>query len=430
MICFLLLEYAFIISDFSVQNVFFNSSTIIPLIYKISAAWSSHEGSMLLWLSMLSLIGILFILNLSRILDKENTKTKASLDASNSLISNIITSAAFVQVLFCSFIVYSSNPFTLFTSTVSQGLGLNPMLQDTALAIHPPMLYLGYTSLYGCFLTIICILLNCSIPQTKSSTDRQKEAPTGKLQYALFKLCRLFASIALTALTAAIGLGGWWAYRELGWGGYWFFDPVENISLLPWICAIIMHHSLIVVLKTQQLQKAASFFGLSSFIITLYGFFFVRSGIISSVHSFAFSPERGVYIISICLVITSLSLLLYFIKSRYLALSQNSPSKGETQGEGQGETQRDAQDLGKLSDKSYQETISKINTWDLISLGNILWSISLLVLLIAIIYPIYYSMVWDIDIAIDPSYFYSVFLPIFIPVFFLAGAGYRPTPHL
>lgn len=436
-ISFLLLEYAFITSDFSLQNVFFNSSSIIPLVYKISSAWSSHEGSMLLWLSMLSFMGILFIVKLSKIpkilkVESEilnnddnpleskiddnsspNTNPKASnvnsVSDDHSALSNMVTCAAFVQVLFCSFVVYSSNPFTLFTTKVTQGLGLNPMLQDTALAIHPPMLYLGYTSLYGCFLAIICILICASYKDSELFNIY-----ISKLQNALFKLCRFFASIALTALTAGIGLGSWWAYRELGWSGYWFFDPVENISLLPWICAIIMHHSLIAVLKNQQLKKMASFFGLASFLITLYGFFFVRSGIISSVHSFAFSPERGAYIIAICLIITLLSLLLYFIKFRFLDIKfldsdQDIPTN---------------QNKPVNQDKCSKQSISnKMSSTYLISLGNILWSFALLVLLAAITYPIYYSIIWDIDIAIDPSYFHSVFLPLFIPILFLSGSA-------
>lgn len=360
-LAFLALEYAFIISDFTLKTVFFHSSTDLPLIYKIASGWASHESSMLLWLSMLSIVSI--------------TLANA-LKYYPQLKGIMITMASFVQLLFCTFILKTSDPFEILNVQTVQGMGMNPMLQDMAVAIHPPILYTGFVSLFGVFICSLLIL----------------QRPT--LYNELFLICRKYTLFALAMLTAGIGLGSWWAYRELGWGGFWYFDPVENISLLPWISSIILHHYLIFTIKNGQFIRSSIFFGIFAFLTTLYGFFFIRSGIVSSVHSFAFSPEKGLYIITICLLLTVLSYLLFVIRI------------------GQ---------LPRLSDNQNQSDSYNDRQSQIVQYGNWFWIISLFVLLVAIIYPIYYTTLFDLEIAIDPAYYHKVFVPVFIPILLLAG---------
>ena len=249
-ICFLLLVFAFISSDFSVKNVFLNSSTIKPLIYKVAGSWASHEGSILLYTTMLSFISSVYVK-----ITKYETNTK------NLQIAIL----AFVQTLFLFFIYFTSNPFDNFKFVPDQGLGLNPVLQDKALSIHPPLLDMGYVTYVTIYVNAILLLLKLK--------DRK----------VIIKKSLHISSLALLLLTAGIGLGSWWAYRELGWGGYWFFDPVENISLMPWLAGIALHHFLIITDKSGKFFHWSVLTSFLSFLLTLYGLFFVRSGIISSV---------------------------------------------------------------------------------------------------------------------------------------------------
>ncbi|NRB10460.1 MAG: heme lyase CcmF/NrfE family subunit [Rickettsiaceae bacterium] len=358
-ISFILLVVAFIISDLSIKNVFFNSSLEKPLIYRISASWASHEGSMLLWLSFISIMGMIFI--------HITTTTKGVKDLAIILLS-------FIQLLFTCFLYFTSNPFDSFNFTPNDGLGLNPLLQDVALAIHPPILYLGISSLLIPFITACLILIHPA------------------KQNILLQKTQIFTNFSLMTLSTGIGLGAWWAYRELGWGGYWFFDPVENISLMPWLCAIALHHFLLITVKKQKYLQSVIILSALAFLLTLYGMFFVRSGIVSSVHSFAFSKEKGVFIFSICLILTILFMLLFLFKR------------------------------SRLSSPSTKSTIKE----KFICYGNIIWLISLVTILISIIYPIYYDYRYDEVIAIDPDYFTKVFLPLNIPLLLLAAI----TPYL
>jgi cytochrome c-type biogenesis protein CcmF len=352
------LIYAFIISDFSLRNVFFNSSVLLPTIYKISASWASHEGSMLLWYALLSIASFAYIY-----------MAKFSIGAKE--FGAMILS--FIQLLFCSFIIFTSNPFDPLSFVPSEGLGLNPMLQDMALSIHPPLLYMGLVS----YVTLFAggILLLCRPLEKKE----------------ILQINKTFSSFALMALTSGIGLGAWWAYRELGWGGYWFFDPVENISLLPWLSAITLHHFMLLSMRNDQYLSCTIFLSLLCFLLTIYGTFIVRSGIISSVHAFAFSPERGLYIFYICAVLTVLSMGLFFWKQSSVPVMP-----------------------AKYNSQSYS-----------ILFGNILWLVALFSLIISLIYPIYCSFVDGADIVIDPEYFKKVYLPIHIPILILAAIAPR-----
>ncbi len=356
---FLLLILAFITSDFSVKNVFLNSSTIKPLIYKIAGSWASHEGSMLLYVSMLSFISSLY----TKVVNYQGNTRNVQ-----------ITILAFIQILFLFFIYYTSNPFDNFKFAPEQGLGLNPVLQDKALSIHPPLLYMGYVSYVTLYVNAILLLL---IPKERTT---------------LIKDSLRLSGFALIMLTAGIGLGAWWAYRELGWGGYWFFDPVENISLMPWIAGISLHHFLLVTNKSRKFFYWSVITSFVAFLLTLYGLFFVRSGIITSVHSFAFSRERGFYLFVICSILTFLAFAAFIgrKKENYTGSKDNVAS------------------VLTIRDKAIMG-------------GNILWIIALLSLFIAVIYPIYQSFFYENNVAIDPEYFHQVFIPIFIPLMLIAA---------
>ena len=356
---FLLLILAFITSDFSVKNVFLNSSTIKPLIYKIAGSWASHEGSMLLYVSMLSFISSLY----TKVVNYQGNTRNVQ-----------ITILAFIQILFLFFIYYTSNPFDNFKFAPEQGLGLNPVLQDKALSIHPPLLYMGYVSYVTLYVNAILLLL---IPKERTT---------------LIKDSLRLSGFALIMLTAGIGLGAWWAYRELGWGGYWFFDPVENISLMPWIAGISLHHFLLVTNKSRKFFYWSVITSFVAFLLTLYGLFFVRSGIITSVHSFAFSRERGFYLFVICSILTFLAFAAFIVRKK----ENHTGSKDNVAS------------VLTIRDKAIMG-------------GNILWITALLSLFIAVIYPIYQSFFYENNVAIDPEYFHQIFIPIFIPLMLIAA---------
>jgi cytochrome c-type biogenesis protein CcmF len=202
----------------------------------------------------------------------------------------------------------------------------------------------------------------------------------------LLLISKRASNFAMATLSIGIGLGSWWAYRELGWGGFWFFDPVENISLLPWLCGIALHHFLILSIKEEKYVRLTVLLSIFTFLLTLYGMFFVRSGIISSVHSFAFSPERGLYIFLICLIISALSFILFICKQNALITKSLTTIKHR-----------------------------------IMLLGNILWLLSLIILLIGIIYPIYYSYFYKIEVAIDTEYYHIIFIPLIIPILLFAS---------
>lgn len=355
-----LLIYAFSICDFKIKNVFFNSSTLMPTIYKVSACWTSHEGSTLLWYSLLSIASFIYIYI---------AQFSINLRKPGVIILSL------VQILFCTFIIFTSNPFDIMSFTPQEGLGLNPMLQDIALSIHPPLLYIGFVSYIGPFTGGILLLY-----------QNQKQRSWSNIKQVL-QITKIFLNFGLTTLTIGIGLGSWWAYRELGWGGYWFFDPVENISLIPWISALTLHHFLITSIKQKKYIYWTIFLSLLCFMLTLYGTFIVRSGMISSVHAFAFSPQRGLYLFAICIILTVISFGSFFLKQSSITL----PSQ-------------------------------KYNTKDhAILFSNILWMTTQIILIIALIYPIYYSCIYGVDLVIDPDYFKTVYIPLHIPILFFAA---------
>ena len=350
---FFSLMYAYVVSDFSNFNVFQNSHSNKPLIYKISGTWGNHEGSMLLWLCILSIYGFLF--SLSKNIDLEYKK-----------LTLIIQS--FLHILFGLFIIFTSNPFLINSVIVNEGLGLNPILQDPGLAIHPPMLYLGYVGYSIVFSLSIASLL------VKNKNNEW------------LNITKKWSLISWTFLTGGIALGSYWAYYELGWGGWWFWDPVENISLMPWIAGLALVHSLLMAKGEQVLKKWIIFLSILCFSLSIFGTFLVRSGILTSVHSFAADASRGIFILLIFFIITGFGLLVFLVR-----------------------TPEESEPINLLF----------INKVSALVINNILMIIATLTILLGTIYPIIIEVLTNDRISVGGPYFNSTVIPIMIPGFLL-----------
>ncbi len=352
-ISFFSLMSAYIISDFSNYNVFQNSHSDKPLIYKISGTWGNHEGSMLLWLSILSIYSFFFSLT-------ENVDLKFK------QTTLLIQSA--LHILFGLFITFTSNPFLVNSVIVNEGLGLNPILQDPGLAIHPPVLYAGYVGY-----SIVFSLAIAGLLQNNDSND-------------WIYTTKKWSLISWTFLTAGIALGSYWAYYELGWGGWWFWDPVENISLMPWIAGLALVHSLLMVKGEQILKKWIIFLSILCFSLSIFGTFLVRSGILTSVHSFAADASRGIFILLIFFIITGFGFLVFLLKA---------------------------------PENSKPINFLFINRVSALVINNILMVIATLTILLGTIYPIIVEVLTNDRISVGGPYFNSTVVPIMIPGFLL-----------
>nr|WP_246434398.1 heme lyase CcmF/NrfE family subunit [Wolbachia endosymbiont of Drosophila sechellia] len=278
-----ILIYCHITNDFSLENVYYHSHTTKPLIYKICGVWGNKEGSMLLWTLVLT-----FYLFLMGIFIDNGSKLKKV-----SLITQ-----GLICFCFLLFTLLESSPFTKMPGIETDGLGFNPILQDIGLAIHPPILYLGY--------------LGFSVPFSLSIAGL-----IAKVEGNVWaKIVRPWVLISWSLLTLGISLGSWWAYRELGWGGFWFWDPVENVSLMPWLIAVALTHLLLLVRNFNVLKNFAILLTLTTFILSVTGTFLVRSGILTSVHTFADDPRYGLYILALLGVITVSSLVIFVVFTR------------------------------------------------------------------------------------------------------------------
>ncbi len=355
LISFFSLMYAYIISDFSNFNVFQNSHSDKPLIYKISGTWGNHEGSMLLWLSMLSVCGFLFSL------------TK-NIDLKFKQITLIIQSL--LHVLFGLFIVFTSNPFLVNSVIVNEGLGLNPILQDPGLAIHPPVLYAGYVGYSIVFSLAIAALI-------RENND-------------WINLIKKWSLLSWTFLTGGIALGSYWAYYELGWGGWWFWDPVENISLMPWIAGLALVHSLLMAKGEQILKRWIIFLSILCFSLSVFGTFLVRSGILTSVHSFAADSSRGLFILLIFFLTSGFGFLVFLLRAP--------------------ETKKPI-------------NLLFINKVSALVINNILMIIATMTILLGTIYPIIVEVLTNNRISVGGPYFNSTVIPIMIPGFLLMSVA-------
>ena len=261
------LTWAYVVSDFSVENVWENSHSLMPLLYKYSGVWGNHEGSMLLWLLILVLFSALVAVFGRNLPD--------------TLRANVLAVQAWISVAFLLFILLTSNPFLRLAPAPAEGQDLNPVLQDLGLAVHPPLLYLGYVGFSVCFSFAVAALME------------------GRIDAAWARWVRPWTLAAWTFLTAGIAMGSYWAYYELGWGGWWFWDPVENASFMPWLAGTALLHSALVMEKREALKIWTVLLAIMTFSLSLLGTFLVRSGVLTSVHSFATDPTRGIFILSI-----------------------------------------------------------------------------------------------------------------------------------
>ncbi|MEC3860447.1 heme lyase CcmF/NrfE family subunit [Mesobacterium sp. TK19101] len=283
---FAALTHAFVTSDFSLRLVVMNSHSAKPMLYKISGVWGNHEGSMLLWVLILSLFGAM-----------------AAWFGGNlppTLRARVLAVQSSIAVAFFAFIIFTSNPFLRMAVPPFDGQDLNPLLQDPGLAFHPPFLYLGYVGLSICFSFAVAALIE------------------GRVDAAWGRWVRPWTLAAWVFLTIGIALGSWWAYYELGWGGFWFWDPVENASFMPWLLAAALLHSAIVVEKREALKSWTILLAILAFGFSLIGTFIVRSGLLTSVHAFASDPERGVFILGILVVYTGGALTLFAARANVM----------------------------------------------------------------------------------------------------------------
>ena len=361
LLSFLSLIISFIISDFSNQTVYNNSHTTKPLFYKISGTWGNHEGSLLLWLLVLTLFIFLFII-----------RTK------NQPIKYRLLSIFFQQIIiigFFLFLLLTSNPFNFLFPTPIEGLGLNPILQDPALVIHPPILYLGYVGSSVIFSSSLASLIENNL-----NTNWAKHIKN-------------WIFVSWIFLTLGILLGAIWAYYELGWGGFWFWDPVENVSLMPWLSLTALLHTILVLEKRQLLKSWTIILSISTFTLSMNGTFLVRSGILNSVHTFANDPERGVFILTFLFLLILLSIIIFFLYQKKEKDNQNK--------------------IFWLS----RETSILINNWFMMYF--------LSVVMIGTIYPIFLEVLINEKISIGPPFYNKLLIPFMIPLLIFMAIGPR-----
>jgi cytochrome c-type biogenesis protein CcmF len=358
-ISFLGLVFSFIYSDFSNETVFNNSHTTKPLFYKISGTWGNHEGSLLLWLVVLTLFIFLFLIRSKDLLKKYRVLTV--------LFQQIIIIGFFV------FLIKSSNPFNYIFPVPNEGLGLNPILQDPALAIHPPVLYLGYVGSSIIFSSVL------------AATTLNYISKIWAIHIKSWIL------VSWIFLTLGILLGSIWAYYELGWGGFWFWDPVENVSLMPWLALTTLLHCILVLEKRSNLSSWAIILSIATFTLSMCGTFLVRSGILNSVHTFANDPERGLYILTFLFVLIFLSLLIFFIFHK--------------------SDDRNSSSFFLLS----KETSILVNNWFMMYF--------LSVVLIGTVYPIFLDVIASQKISVGPPFYHKLIIPFLIPFLIFMAIG-------
>ena len=341
--------YLAISDDFSIAYIASHSNSHLPIFYKVTSIWSAHEGSMFLWIVFLTAWSILFI---------------NSLDKSHPLKKLTLLMLSVIILGFLLFLLLTSNPFErIMPFGALEGADINPVLQDPALAIHPPMLYLGYVGFVISFSFITAYLLN------------------GDFELQWEQDIRNWSFVAWIFLTIGITLGSWWAYYELGWGGYWFWDPVENVALMPWLAATAFMHSLFAASKSNVLKTWTMFLGILIFALSLFGAFIVRSGIIDSVHSFANDPERGLYLLSFSGLITLLALTIFAYRLPTLNSS-------------------------KLVVMGSKESF--------LSMNNILMITSIFSIFLGVTYPLIIESISGEKVSIGPPYYNTIFAPLIL----------------
>jgi cytochrome c-type biogenesis protein CcmF len=355
------LVYACVVSDFSIANVADNSSLAKPLIYKITGVWGDHEGSMLLWVLVLAVYALAIAV---------------SGRGSARLVSAALGVQGLLAVAFLLFILFTSNPFLRLDPPPFDGSGLNPLLQDPGLAMHPPMLYTGYVGLSASFAYAAAALI------------------TGEASESWARAARPFILVAWIALTLGITLGSWWAYYDLGWGGFWFWDPVENASLMPWLVATALLHSALATERTGAFRSWTLLLAIAAFSLSLIGTFLVRSGVLTSVHAFANDPERGAFILAMLVVAIGGALALFAWRAP------------------------------KLEGGASFEPVSRETA---ILLNNLLLTAAAATVFLGTLYPLALDALTGTKISVGPPYFAITFAPIFIALLMILPFGPRLT---
>ncbi len=352
------LAWSFATSDFSVENVAQHSNTQLPLHYRIAATWGSHEGSLLLWMLMLT--------------GWATAVTLRSRNLPAVLLARVLAVMGIVSIGFLLFLLFTSNPFLRLDPAAPEGRDLNPLLQDPGMVIHPPMLYMGYVGFSVAFAFAIAALLG------------------GRLDATWARWSRPWTTAAWSFLTIGIALGSWWAYYELGWGGWWFWDPVENASFMPWLVGTALLHSLAVTEKRGTFKSWTVLLAILAFSLSLLGTFLVRSGVLTSVHAFATDPARGVFILAFLIIVIGGSLTLYAARAGAV-------------GGGAG--------------------FAPVSRESLLLANNVLLIVATASVLLGTLYPLLLDALNLGKISVGPPYFDAVFFPLMAPLAFLMGIG-------
>jgi len=355
---FAALTHAFVVSDFSVALVASNSHTLKPMLYKVTGVWGNHEGSLLLWVLILALFGACA------------AWFGGGLPA--RLRARVLGVQGSISVAFLAFILWTSNPFERLEIPPFNGQDLNPLLQDVGLAFHPPFLYLGYVGLSMSFSFAVAALIE------------------GRVDAAWGRWVRPWTLAAWLFLTIGIALGSWWAYYELGWGGFWFWDPVENASFMPWLIAAALLHSAIVVEKREALKSWTVLLAILAFGFSLIGTFIVRSGVLTSVHAFANDPERGMFILAILVAFTGGALVLYALRAHALQ----------------------AKGVFALASR---ETALIAN--------NVLLAVAGFVVFIGTVWPLVAELAWGQKLSVGPPFFDAAFTPFMVALAIILPIG-------
>jgi cytochrome c-type biogenesis protein CcmF len=352
------LTYSFIANDFSVLYVAQHSNSQLPVAYRVAAVWGGHEGSLLLWAFILTLWTVAVAM-FSKHLPQE-------------MVARVIGVMGLISVGFLLFMLFTSNPFDRLFPAAMDGRDLNPLLQDPGLVIHPPMLYMGYVGFSVAFAFALSALLG------------------GKLDSTWARWSRPWTTVAWVFMTIGIALGSWWAYYELGWGGWWFWDPVENASFMPWLVGTALIHSLAVTEKRGAFKSWTMLLAIAAFSLSLLGTFLVRSGVLTSVHAFATDPKRGVFILSFLVIVIGASLLLF---------AWRAPKIG----------------LGGKFELVSRETMLLTN--------NVLLSVASASVFLGTLYPLFMDALGYGKLSVGAPYFNAVFVPLMIPMVMMMGLG-------
>jgi cytochrome c-type biogenesis protein CcmF len=357
-VSFACLTWAFYVNDFSVEYVASHSNTQLPTMYRLSAVWGGHEGSLLLWVFML--VGwAAAVAAFSRQLPA-------------AMVARVLGVLGLVTVGLMAFVLLTSNPFDRLLSPPAEGRSLNPLLQDPGLIYHPPLLYMGYVGMAVAYAFAMAALI------------------AGQLDAAWARWSRPWTTVAWVFLTLGIALGSWWAYYELGWGGWWFWDPVENASFMPWLVCTALIHSLAVTEKRGSFKNWTVLLAIAAFSLSLLGTFLVRSGVLTSVHAFATDPRRGLFILILLAVVVGASLLLFAARAPKVS-------------------------LGGRFELVSRETFLLIN--------NVLLVVACGAVLLGTLYPLIVDAFGGGKISVGPPYFNAVFIPIMLPLLVLVALG-------